>query len=190
MTKKLILATAVLCAGCGVEPITEGEAVGVLAELMRLLDEVPSLNEGDTESVSCPSGGSATVELLSTVEDFEGDTVEFESVWSIRPAACAVTSAGTPFTVDGDPDLQVHWEIWAVSPFDDDDYNFEYRLDGGFIWDRDSEGGSRCEVSLVSEDAVLNPYGSLDGAVTGSLCGMDVTFGLHRLFPQDEPEVR
>ena len=182
--RKLVLATAVLCAGCGVDPITEEEAVGVLTALTRLADESSVSNEGDTESVSCPSGGSATVEILGRVEDLEGDTIEFESELSIRPAACAVTSAGTPFAVDGDPDLRVHAEGWAVSPFDLDDYKFEYRLDGGFIWDRDSEGGSRCEVSLVSEDAVLSPGLTLDGAVTGSLCGLDVTFDLHRLFPQ------
>ena len=37
--KKLILAAAVICAGCGVEPITEEEAVDILAALTQLADE-------------------------------------------------------------------------------------------------------------------------------------------------------
>ncbi len=176
--KKLILATAVLCAGCGVEPITEDEAVGVLTALSQLADEAALSREGDTESVSCPSGGSATVELLREVENMEGDTLRAEADWSIRPAACAVTSAGTPFTVDGDPDLQVQAKGWGVSF---DDFRLEYRMDGGFTWDRDSEGGSSCEVSLVSEDAVLTGTDSVDGTLTGSLCGLDVTIDLRRL---------
>ena len=108
----------------------------------------------------------------------EGDTLRFEADWSIRPAACAVTSAGTPFTVDGDPDLQVQAKGWGVSF---DDFRLEYRMDGGFIWDRDSEGGSSCEVSLVSKDAVVTED-SVDGTLTGSLCGLDVTIDLRRLF--------
>ena len=172
MIKKLILATAVLCAGCGIAPITEEEAVDVLRELTRLGDGWDLFNEGDTRSVSCPSGGSATFELLRRVE-----RGTYERVWSIRPATCAVTSAGTPFTVDGDPDLQ---ETWANF----DDSSIEFRMNGGFIWDRDSEGGSMCEVSLVSENVVVDEGGHIiDGTVTGSLCGLDVTFGIDRVMP-------
>ena len=176
--KKLILATAVLCAGCGVGPITEEEAVGILAALTRLGDEAAFSLGDDTVLMSCPSGGSATVELLRDVEHWEGDTLRAEADWSIRPAACAVTSAGTPFTVDGDPDLQVQAKGWGVSF---DDFRLEYRMDGGFIWDRDSEGGSSCEVSLVSKGAVVMED-SVDGTLTGSLCGLDVTIDLSQLF--------
>lgn len=159
--RKLILAAAVLCAGCGgVEPITEEEAVGILAALTELLFEVDVYDEGDTESVSCPSGGSVTVEVLRQAEGFWGQ----QKVHSFRPVGCAVTSAGTPFTVDGDPDL-----LWQSG--------FEYiEINGGFIWDRDSEGGSRCEVSLVHEW----------GTLVGSLCDLDVTIGLGQLFDEDE----
>ena len=119
--RKLILVAAVLCAGCGgVEPITEEEAVGILAALTELWFEADVDDEGGTASVSCPSGGSATVEVLRDTGDLDGDTIQegdtlrLGAGWSIRPAACAVTSAGTPFTVDGDPDLRMQWEALAI----------------------------------------------------------------------------
>lgn len=176
------VAFVVAVAGAGVmaacdppEPpeLTEAEAVGMLRSVIGVMDDAEVFGAGSMDTVFCPEGGTAAVEVISYLEHEGGDTVRYDDMVSIKPSACEMTLAGSTFTVDGAPDVRFHIEGWIL---DSDDFSLEWRMFGALAWEKGSEGGARCEVSLGSRDVSLN---DLDGSIAltfhGGLCGLDVT---------------
>ena len=178
-----LAAMALFAVGCdSMEPVvelTEREAIGMLRTLTRVLEDAELEGEGDMDVVSCPIGGSTTVEVISFLEP-EGDTIWFDDMVSIKPSACGMSLTGSTFTVDGAPDVRLHVEGWVV---DFDDFTLEWRMFGGFTWKRGSEGGVRCGVSLESQDVTVDAGGSIGGTFRGALCGFDVIIDWDELIP-------
>ncbi|MDE2762923.1 MAG: hypothetical protein OXK74_09085 [Gemmatimonadota bacterium] len=85
----------------------------------------------------------------------------YDDMVSIKPSACKMSLAGSTFTVDGAPTCDCTSRAGYSTPTT---FSLEWRLFGAFTWDKGSEGGARCEVSLESEDALLatDVAGTLD----------------------------
>ena len=178
----VVLAALLAVAACDSEPpeLSEREALGMLKAIFDVMYEVEVFWEGDKDTATCPQGGTATVEVISYAEDLAEDTTLFDDMVSIKPSACWIPLGGSIFTVNGSPDVRLHIKGWIL---EDDDFSLDWRLFGTFAWDKESEGGARCEVSLEAEEMRLDGrHFTIDGTFRGDLCGFDATVDSEDLF--------
>ena len=158
-----------------VDPLTRGQAIGVLRELWDLTDWV---DEG-TNMERCPLGGGATITYKEDYRE-SADTVWLSGHWVIAPDRCEIKTVGDTLLLEGDSSVVFKSEFRYTGFFEDGEYDLMGT--GAVTWRRSDGSSGRCEVDVAVEDAETDPEtGGIDGDLTGRLCGFEVTIHFSEL---------
>ena len=158
-----------------VDPLTLGQAIGILRELADLTDWI---DEG-MNMERCPLGGGAKINYTENYRE-SGDTVWVSGHWVMTPERCEIKAVGDTLVLDGDPSVVFKSEFQYVNFFDEGEYDFA--VTGAVTWRRPNGSSETCEVDVAVEDAETDPEtGEINGDVTGRLCGFEVAIHFSEL---------
>lgn len=124
--------------------------------------------------VACPLGGQVTV-ALDVREEQAGDTVRLVTNVTLDPAGCMLSSQGSEFTLDGNPNVRMVVAIATVGPTLE--FQVEGSTTGGVDWQLDDRSGT-CSIDLILS-AELDTTGANPtpkAVVSGTMCGHEVEF--------------
>ena len=90
-------------------PLTEREAVAMLQEIARLIDD----GFGDSGTVDCSVSGEATV-TATYDEGANGDSIWLKGSATIVPTECEASVGGDTLTLNGKPNVQYTVDAWFI----------------------------------------------------------------------------
>ena len=182
MRYALVLVLLVTCvASCDstkpTNPLTEREAVALLREIFWLMDM------DDIGTVACSIGGEATVTLTGDVGE-DGDSLWAHYQGTVTPTDCEANVVNDTLTLNGEPNVQLTSDYWAVF---DDDYEFvkgEARIvvGGAMTWRRRNGDTDTCSVDLTFETTEFDDEEGFTGDFKGRMCGLDLVVNISELF--------
>ena len=177
------LGAALTAAGCEestTEPaapmtIQETEALYLGMQQMAMdttLEIISATPDGGV--VACPLGGQATVGAEFN-EDSAADTARLMTIVTLDPDGCVLSSEGSEFTLDGNPNVRTEVNITIVGS------TFEFLVDGsvtgGVDWLLDDRSGT-CMIDLMFG---ADPTQPMAGTFSGTMCGHEVEFNAGEL---------
>lgn len=173
-----VLMTAFFTVGCEesttepAEPLTEQETEALYLGLQHVaMDTMPEIISvtPDGAVIACPLGGQATVGIDFS-EEMAADTARLRTLVTLDPDGCVLSSEGSEFTLDGNPDVRMEIDIAIVGS------TFEFLVDGsmtgGVDWQLDDRSGT-CMIDLVFGVDATDPT---NATVSGTMCGHEVEF--------------
>lgn len=121
--------------------------------------------------IACPLGGQATMGVEPPTET----AGPLRLVTTFDPDGCGLSSRGYDFTLDGNPSVRTDLTI----TIDESTFAFSVTgsVTGGVDWDLDDRSGT-CMMDLVLSAGLdgSGPDGVPTGAVSGTMCDMEVEF--------------
>ena len=172
------LAAAVFAAGCEdsttepAEPLTVDETEALYLGMQQMamdttLEVISATPDGGV--VACPLGGQATVAAEFNEEEAP-DTARLMTIVTLDPEGCVLSSEGSEFTLDGNPNVRTEVNISIVGS------TFEFLVDGsvtgGVDWQLDDRSGT-CMIDLMFGVDATQP---MTGTFSGTMCGHEVEF--------------
>lgn len=165
----LPIAAAVGCGDDPPEPITDAEALALLAALGDVGQLVPDLTQAGTAidaTVNCPGGGT-----LAYSGTKDGDPLQGMFTFNMKMTAsmCQFTSRGSSFDIEGGSVNHVGTANITATSFE-----LDLALDGSLNWSLPEKNGT-CAVDIdVDASAPLSNDDELTGPVTGMMCGHSI----------------
>lgn len=156
------------------DPLTAAEAEALFHGISEVAqDTAPDFISVSTAGgvIACPLGGQATVGVEPPTET----AGPLRLVTTFDPDGCGLSSRGYDFTLDGNPSVRTDMTI----TIDESTFAFSATgsITGGVDWDLDDRSGT-CMMDLVLSAGLdgSGPDGVPTGAVSGTMCDMEVEF--------------
>ncbi len=180
------LAAAFVAGGCEdsttepAEPLTMEETEALYLGMQELgADTTPEIISvtADGGVFACALGGQVTA-MFGFEETMAGDTARLNSIITLDPEECVLSSEGYEFTVSGNPNVRTEVNVGIVAS------TFEFLVDGsvtgGLDWVLDDRSGAcAVDLTLAADPNPAQPSATL----SGMMCDHEVEFDAAGLIP-------
>ena len=159
------------------KPLTLEETEALYLGMQELFrDTAPEIisSTEDGGVFACPLGGQVTA-AFDAREETAPDTARLVTNVTFEPVGCVLSSGGSEFTLDGNPNVLSSLTIAiVVSTFE---FFVEGSTTGGLDWQLDDRSGTcMIDLALSAEVDPSGPEPVARGIVSGTMCGLEVEF--------------